>query len=43
LTLALYDLTDDPHEQVNLCGHPDNAQEDLELRSRLLARIAQSI
>ena len=41
-TLALFDLTIDPHEQVNLCGHPDFLQRDLELRSRLLTRITQS-
>lgn len=38
-TMALFDLKNDPLEQKNLCGHPDYAQQDLVLRSRLLARI----
>ncbi len=42
LTVALFDLAKDPREQVNLCEHPDAAAVDLELRSRLLARITAS-
>ena len=40
-TLQLFDLADDPHEQRNLCGHPDFTERELEMRSRLLARIAR--
>lgn len=39
-TLALFDLVEDPLEQVNLCEHPDYRQVELEMRSRLLRRIA---
>ena len=39
LTVQLFDLSDDPGEQRNLCGHPAFAQQDLEMRSRLLTRI----
>lgn len=39
-TLQLFDLDTDPHEQCNLCGHPDYGNRELELRSRLLERIA---
>ena len=42
LTILLFDLAADPHEQRNLCGHPDYAQRELELRSLLLTRIASN-
>lgn len=42
LTLALYDLNHDPHEQNNLCEHAAHRQVQLEMRSRLLARITRS-
>ena len=41
LTLQLFDLERDPLEQRNLCGHPDWAHRELELRSQLLTRIAR--
>ena len=40
-TLQLFDLQNDPLEQVNLCEHPDYRRQELEMRSRLLARIAR--
>lgn len=42
LTLALFDLQNDPREQVNLVEHPDYLQVELELRSRLLTRVTRS-
>jgi len=39
-TLQLFDLQTDPLEQRNLCGHPDHRTAELEMRSRLLSRIA---
>jgi arylsulfatase len=42
LTIALYDLKNDPLEQINLCEHPDHQQTELELKSRLLARITSA-
>ena len=39
-TLQLLDMRHDPLEQTNLCEHPDYVQEELEMRSRLLTRIA---
>lgn len=41
-TLQLFDLVDDPNEQVNLCEHPDYRQQELEMRSRLLTRITRN-
>jgi arylsulfatase A-like enzyme len=41
-TLQLFDLANDPNEQSNLCEHPDYKQEELEMRSRLLTRIARN-
>ncbi len=38
-TLQLFDLEHDPLEQSNLCGHPQYAERELEMRSRLLTRI----
>jgi len=38
-TLQLFDLVEDPLEQINLCGHPDYHLQELEMRSRMLARI----
>ena len=40
-TLQLFDLRNDPLEQTNLCGHPDHAQTELEMRSRLLSRLGR--
>ena len=40
LTVQLFDLAADPREQSNLCGHPDFAEQELEMRSLLLTRIA---
>ena len=40
LTVQLFDLANDPAEQRNLCCHPDFGQQELEMRSLLLARIA---
>ena len=42
LTVQLFDLTNDPSEQRNLCCHPDFAHRELEMRSLLLARIASN-
>ena len=39
LSLQLFDLKADPHEQRNLVGHPEYGQQELELRSQLLKRI----
>ena len=41
-TLQLFDLENDPLEQVNLCGHPHYQEEELEMRSRLLERITSN-
>tara|TARA_B100000686_G_C16610563_1_gene873573 strand:+ start:125 stop:658 length:534 start_codon:yes stop_codon:yes gene_type:complete len=38
-TMTLFDLEKDPLEQSNYCGHPDYAQAELEMRSRLLGRL----
>lgn len=38
-TLQLFDMKKDPLEQTNLCEHPDYREHELEMRSRLLARI----
>ena len=40
-TLQLFDLAADPLEQRNLCGHPDYSHSELDMRSRLLARLAR--
>ena len=40
-TLQLFDLRRDPLEQSNLCGHPEFAAAELEMRSRLLGRITR--
>lgn len=39
LSLQLFDLRADPHEQCNLVGHPEYRQQELEMRSQLLTRI----
>ena len=40
-TLQLFDLLEDPQEQVNLCQHPEYREQELYMRSRLLARITR--
>ena len=40
-TLQLFNLVNDPNEQVNLCEHPDYGYQELEMRSRLLTRITR--
>ena len=37
----LHDLAADPHEQVNLIGHPEHRTIEAELRDRLFRRILQ--
>jgi len=39
--LQLFDREQDPLEQHNLAGHPDTRLRELEIRSRLLARITR--
>ena len=40
-TLQLFDLLEDPQEQVNLCQHPGYREQELHMRSLLLARITR--
>ena len=42
LSLQLFDLVNDPHEQHNLIGHPDFKNAEQEMRSRLLGRLLAS-
>jgi len=42
LTLQLFDLNNDPLEQVNLCEHPDYREQELEMRSLMLTRITEN-
>ena len=39
-SLQLFDLVHDPLEQRNLCGHPEYRTQELEMRSRMLKRLA---
>lgn len=41
-TLQLFDLKKDPLEQVNVCGHPDYRNQEMNMRSLLLTRIIRN-
>lgn len=41
LTLQLFDLANDPYEQVNLCGHPDYDKQENAMLIRLLTRLTR--